>query len=92
MDTQKQLQDERFGKALTDAGYIAYANDHRGHGNTAKTLKKLGHPGDDAFNGIVKNLKQLNNIRTSILPHLFPFLDTVWAHSCHRNMLNPIKA
>ncbi|MCS1350005.1 alpha/beta hydrolase [Mechercharimyces sp. CAU 1602] len=35
-----------FAKALTDAGYRVYANDHRGHGRTAGTQERLGHFAD----------------------------------------------
>lgn len=65
---------ERFAKSLTDAGYMVYANDHRGHGNTAGTLEELGHPGDDAFNGIVRDLHQLNHLIKDKYPDLPIFL------------------
>ncbi len=32
----------RLAQALTDAGYAVYANDHRGHGRTARTPEDLG--------------------------------------------------
>src|SRR5208282_5088462 len=32
----------RVAEALTRAGYAVYANDHRGHGRTAKTPAELG--------------------------------------------------
>jgi alpha-beta hydrolase superfamily lysophospholipase len=32
----------RLAEALTGAGYAVYANDHRGHGHTAKTPAQLG--------------------------------------------------
>jgi alpha-beta hydrolase superfamily lysophospholipase len=37
----------RFAKALTDHGYAAYANDHRGHGKTAARREDLGHFADE---------------------------------------------
>lgn len=50
----------RFAEALTQEGYIVYANDHRGHGKTAKTLEKVGFMGRDGFNWMVKDLYELN--------------------------------
>lgn len=34
------LRYERFAKYLNEAGYAVYADDHRGHGKTAKDLSK----------------------------------------------------
>lgn len=54
---------ERFAEFLTRNGYIVYANDHRGHGNTAKTLEKVGILGDkDGFNLLVQDMRQLLGI------------------------------
>lgn len=53
---------ERFARALTDAGYIVYANDHRGHGRTAGSVEKVGYCGEDGFNWMVKDMYQLNSI------------------------------
>lgn len=53
---------ERFAEILTDRGYIVYANDHRGHGNTAGDLANLGYAGEDGFNLMIENMKQLNEI------------------------------
>lgn len=52
---------ERLAKALTEAGYYVYANDHRGHGRTALTLENVGYPGDrDAFSWMVRDMHQLS--------------------------------
>lgn len=54
---------ERFAELLTENGYIVYANDHRGHGKTAKTIEDLGYLADeDGFNWLVKDLHKLTNI------------------------------
>lgn len=53
---------ERFAGSLTEAGFVVYANDHRGHGRTAKTLENVGYMGEDGFNWAVKDMKQLNTI------------------------------
>jgi alpha-beta hydrolase superfamily lysophospholipase len=62
---------ERFAKALTAAGYIVFANDHRGHGRTAKNLDNFGYIGDkDAFNGMVRDMYHLNGIIHNKFPKL----------------------
>jgi alpha-beta hydrolase superfamily lysophospholipase len=54
---------ERFAKALTSAGYIVYANDHRGHGKTAGTLDKAGiYAKEDGFRVVIENMHQLTEI------------------------------
>jgi alpha-beta hydrolase superfamily lysophospholipase len=56
------LRYERFARCLTDAGYVVYANDHRGHGKTAGTLDKAGIAGPDAWNGIMRDMHQLSDL------------------------------
>jgi len=47
---------ERFAQALTGAGYAVYANDHRGHGQTA-TTQAHGYLADrDGWNTVVADL------------------------------------
>jgi alpha-beta hydrolase superfamily lysophospholipase len=54
---------ERFANVLVDSGFIVYANDHRGHGRTAKVLENLGYLGDkDGYNFLVENMHQLTEI------------------------------
>lgn len=47
---------------LTENGFVVYANDHRGHGKTAGEISKLGELGEDGFNKMVENMKELNEI------------------------------
>lgn len=61
---------ERFAAALTQAGYAVYANDHRGHGQTAKSVENLGYCGTDGFNWMAQDLYQL----TQIIQHQNPKL------------------
>jgi alpha-beta hydrolase superfamily lysophospholipase len=47
----------RFAEALTAAGYVVYANDHRGHGETAKANgQPLGHFGTDGWNSLLDDM------------------------------------
>lgn len=50
----------RAAEALTAAGYVVYANDHRGHGKTAKTEKDLGYFAEGAgWARVVRDLDEL---------------------------------
>jgi alpha-beta hydrolase superfamily lysophospholipase len=52
---------ERVAQALTGAGYAVYANDHRGHGRTAKVMgETLGHFADER--GWAKVLDDLHRL------------------------------
>ncbi len=51
---------ERFGRALNDAGYLVYANDHRGHGKTAGTLEAAGIAGYEGWDGMVHDMRLLS--------------------------------
>jgi alpha-beta hydrolase superfamily lysophospholipase len=51
----------RVAEALCRAGYAVYADDHRGHGRTAKTPADLGYLAEnDGWNKCVNDLWQLN--------------------------------
>ncbi|MCP4003125.1 MAG: alpha/beta hydrolase [bacterium] len=51
----------RLARALVEAGYTAYANDHRGHGRTARDADDLGVFGDsDGWNRLVEDMGALN--------------------------------
>jgi alpha-beta hydrolase superfamily lysophospholipase len=52
---------KRFGEFLNQAGYLVYADDHRGHWRTAGSLDKAGIAGDDGWNGMVDDLKLIND-------------------------------
>jgi alpha-beta hydrolase superfamily lysophospholipase len=72
------LRYERFATFLNQHGYVAYANDHRGHWKTAGTLEKAGICGEDGWNGMVLDLKQLSDIAREEYPDV-PFL--LFGHS-----------
>ncbi|WP_366924208.1 alpha/beta hydrolase [Metallumcola ferriviriculae] len=63
-----------FAEELTKQGFLVYANDHRGHGNTAKEHDNLGYCGEDGFNKMVENLYDLNQIISKEQPHCPLFL------------------
>lgn len=66
---------ERFADTLTRNGYIVYANDHRGHGKTAKRLQNVGYLADeDGFDWLVKDMHQLTNLIKKEYPDLPVFL------------------
>ncbi|MBN1380763.1 MAG: lysophospholipase [Deltaproteobacteria bacterium] len=71
---EHSLRYERFARFLNQAGYIVYADDHRGHWMTAGTLDNAGIAGDDGWNGIVKDIKQLTDIIKEENPGLPVFL------------------
>jgi len=51
----------RLAGALTSAGYVVYANDHRGHGRTAKSADDLGFFAErDGWRKCVDDMWQLN--------------------------------
>lgn len=53
---------ERVAQALTAAGYVVYANDHRGHGHTAPQRADLGFFGErDGFGRAVRDLLALSD-------------------------------
>lgn len=54
---------ERFATFLNNNGYIVYINDHRGHGNSAKSIDHIGKLANkDSINCIVKDLYKLTCI------------------------------
>ncbi|MFB0560354.1 MAG: lysophospholipase [Candidatus Lokiarchaeia archaeon] len=62
------------GEALANAGYVVYADDHRGHGKTGQKAGRLGKlsPGD--WDGMVRDLKELTDIIKKDYPGLPVFL------------------
>ena len=61
--TETALRYSYFAEKLNEAGFVVYANDHRGHGNTACTKEELGYIADeDGFHWMVEDLKELTDI------------------------------
>ncbi len=70
---------ERFADALTKAGYVVYANDHRGHGKTAGSVEKLGYFADEmGWEKVVVDMHTLTGIIKKENPKKPVFL---FAHS-----------
>lgn len=56
------LRYKGLAEQLTAHGYGVYANDHIGHGRTAKDANALGNPGPDAFNRMAHNMIELGQV------------------------------
>ncbi|MGZ9585545.1 alpha/beta hydrolase [Paenibacillus marinisediminis] len=50
---------KRFAEALTAAGYVVYANDHLGHGQTAPNDTELGHLSKHGMMNMVSDMERL---------------------------------
>jgi len=73
------LRYERVAEHLTQAGYICYANDHRGHGKTAGDLEKTGSLGQGGWDSTVEDLKELTDYIKKENPNIpFFFLGHSW--------------
>ena len=66
------LRYERVAESLTKAGYICYANDHKGHGKTAGDFENTGYMGQGGWDGTVNDLKELTDIIKKENPNI-PF-------------------
>ncbi len=58
---ENAIRYKRFAQKLVDEGFCVYANDHRGHGETAGSPEKVGHCGHDGFTGMVQDMHQLTD-------------------------------
>lgn len=61
-------------KAFVDAGYLVYADDHRGHGKSALDLEHAGILGDDGWEGTLLSIKELSDKIKAENPNLPFFL------------------
>ena len=71
---------DRLARALTQAGYVVYASDHRGHGQSARGPRDQGHFADrDGFERVVEDIyavhqhivAQRPGVKTVMLGHSF---------------------
>ncbi len=66
---------KRFAEKLTANNFAVYANDHRGHGQTAGTIENLGYFADNnGWNLVVNDLNQLTNVIKNNHPNIPVFL------------------
>ena len=66
---------ERFAQYLTENNFGVYANDHRGHGQTAGTIENLGYFADNkGWDLVVNDMNQLTTIIKNDHPNVPVFL------------------
>lgn len=65
---------ERLARVLAEAGYIVYANDHRGHGNTARSADELMVIGENGFERMTEAMSLLTDRIAAEHPGLPVFL------------------
>ncbi|MCE9654295.1 alpha/beta hydrolase [Clostridium celatum] len=61
--TEYACRYDYFANKLSEQGFIVYAHDHRGHGETAKSEEERGYIADnEGFDILVENVKELTDI------------------------------
>lgn len=66
---------DAFGEELAEKGFVLYAHDHRGHGETAETQDELGYLADvDGFQRVVLDLREVLNRLKADYPGYKTFL------------------
>lgn len=63
---------DRFARALNEAGFLAFATDHRGHGRTSKN--NLGKFGSVGFDGLIADVAQYGTVIADSHPGVPLFL------------------
>ncbi|MEK8126844.1 lysophospholipase [Paenibacillus filicis] len=64
----------RLAQWLTAAGYAVYANDHRGHGQTAGSPERVTMIGEDGFDRMTEGVKLLTDRIREEIPEIPLFL------------------
>lgn len=68
---ERAIRYDYFARALVKEGFVVYANDHRGHGESAASIEELGYISDtDGFSDMVADMKILTTIAKSENPGL----------------------
>ena len=61
--TEYALRYDYFAERLCEQGYVVYAHDHRGHGETATSNEERGYIADnEGFDILVEDVKELTDI------------------------------
>jgi len=74
---EHSLRYASLAAALTAAGFVVYANDHRGHGKTVQNDSQLGDYGPEGWRGLIDD--ELRLIRQVRAEHAGPLL--IMGHS-----------
>ena len=62
---------QRFAQQLNEEGYIVFANDHRGHGKSAKNIEALGYLGDNrGFELLIQDMATLTDLIKKEYPNI----------------------
>ncbi len=67
---EHSLRYRHLAQALVEAGYVVYANEHRGHGKGAAARGELGEFGPRAFAGLVDDMALLSRHVRGVHPGL----------------------
>ena len=66
--TEYACRYDYFANKLTEHGFIVYAHDHRGHGETSKEDEERGYIADnEGFDMLVENVKELTDIINGVI-------------------------
>lgn len=82
---------ERFARSLTANGFIVYANDHRGYGQTAENIDHLGYLGaEGGFKLLVADIAKLTDIIRAENPHvpLYLFSHSMGSFAAQRYIMD----
>lgn len=67
---EHSLRYRHLAEALVEAGYVVYANEHRGHGKGAAARDELGEFGPRGFGGLVDDMALLSRHVRGVHPGL----------------------
>ena len=61
---------QHLAEALTGAGYLVYAHDHRGHGSTATSADEYGQLGEPGWAELVEDIGRMGDVARAAHPSL----------------------
>lgn len=68
------LRYREFARSLVRAGYVVYANDHRGHGHAVEDMSRLGDFERGGFKALVRDMGHVTDLAKSDYPELPVYL------------------